>query len=91
MFKNMKRPQNKAKEVSQKEKFEDLLSKFEKLQAGSKNKIDKIQELMSRKSSQKWDESKKKKMKDRLEQATLEYRQSFEIIGQIKDQLSVMS
>jgi len=91
MFKNMKRPQNKAKVVSQKEKFEDLLSKFEKLQAGSKNKIDKIQELMSRKSSQKWDESKKKKMKDRLEQATLEYRQSFEIIGQIKDQLSVMS
>jgi predicted nucleic acid-binding Zn-ribbon protein len=91
MFKNIKRPQNKAKEVSQKEKFEDLLNKFEKLQAGSKNKIDKIQELMSRKSSQKWDESKKKKMKDRLEQATLEYRQSFEIIGQIKDQLSVMS
>jgi len=89
--KNSKNTEKKSKELSPKEKFEDLLSKFVKLQAGSKNKIDKIQALMSRKSSQKWDENKKKKMNGRLEQATLEYRQSFEIIEQIKDQLSVLT
>jgi predicted nucleic acid-binding Zn-ribbon protein len=91
MLKNIKTKENKQREINPKERFEDLLNKFVKLQAGSKNKIDKIQELMSRKSAQKWDEGKKKKMKERLDQATLEYRQSFEIINQLKDQISILS
>ncbi len=62
MLKNIKTKENKQREINPKERFEDLLNKFVKLQAGSKNKIDKIQELMSRKSAQKWDEDKKNKM-----------------------------
>ena len=79
------------KQVDQKTYLTNLLEQFVKLQAASKSKISKYEELMIRNSSQKWDEKKKKKSKLRLEQAHLEYNQSFEIIDQIKAQLLQLS
>lgn len=78
----------KNKPVDQKTYLTDLLEKFTKLQAGSKSKMDKCQDLLQREGSKKWDEKKKKKMLDRHSQASLEYKQSFEIIDQIKDRLN---
>jgi len=82
----MKKVKNRP--VDQKTHLQNLLNTFVKLQIASKHKIEKYQDLMQRKSSNKWDDEKKKKAQERLKQALLEYNQSFEIIDQIKIQLS---
>jgi len=77
----------KNKPVDQKTYLKNLLDQFTKLQAASKGKIEKYEDLMKRDSSKAWDDKKKRKSHLRLEQARLEYSQSFEIIDQIKIQL----
>jgi hypothetical protein len=77
----------KNKPVDKKTHLTNLLEQFEKLQVASKCKIEKYEDLIKRDSSKDWDEKKKRKSQSRLEQARLEYSQSFEIIDQIKQQL----
>jgi SOS-response transcriptional repressor LexA len=77
----------KNKQVDQKTYLKNLLEQFTKLQAASKSKIEKYEDLLKREGSKRWDEKKFKKSQQRLEQARLEYEQSFEIIDQIKNQL----
>jgi hypothetical protein len=78
----------KHKQVDQKTYLTNLLETFTKLQIAAKDKVEKCKDLMQRDSSKKWDDKKKKKVQERLKQATLEYGQSFEIIDQIKIELS---
>jgi hypothetical protein len=77
----------KNKPQDQESYLKTLLNEFTKLQISSKDKLDKIGDLMNRGSSKDWDEKKKKKMQKRLEQADRDYRQTFEFIDQIKRQL----
>jgi hypothetical protein len=78
----------KNKPIDQETYLSNLLNDFSKLQIASKSKIEKYKDLMQRNSSKKWDSNKKKKMQERLQQAEIEYSQSFEIIDQIKLQLN---
>lgn len=77
----------KNKPQDQETYLKTLLNEFTKLQISSKDKLDKIGDLMNRGSSKDWDEKKKKKMQKRLEQADRDYRQTFEFIDQLKRQL----
>jgi Rps23 Pro-64 3,4-dihydroxylase Tpa1-like proline 4-hydroxylase len=78
----------KNKPIDEKTRLETLLQQFSKLQVGSRDKIEKCNELLSRRSSKSWDAKKKTQIENRLQQAQLEYMQSFEIIDQIKQRLS---
>lgn len=77
----------KNKPQDQEAYLKTLLNEFNKLQISSKDKLDKIGDLMNRGSSKSWDQKKKKKMQNRFEQAERDYRQTFEFIDQIKRQL----
>ena len=78
----------KNKPVDQKTYLKNLLEQFVRLQEGSRSRVEKYKELMDRKSSKKCDDKKKQRAESRLKQAELEYRQSFEIIEQIRIKLS---
>jgi hypothetical protein len=81
----------KKKAISEKEYLDNLLDQFTKIQIDTKGKIERYEDIMNRKSSKKWDASKKQKMTNRLAQARLEYSQTFEIIDQIKNKLTQIS
>lgn len=78
----------KNKPADQKTYLKNLLDQFLKLQEGSRSKLEKYKDLMNRQSSKKWDAKKRQRAESRLSQAELEYRQSFEIIEQIRNKLS---
>jgi hypothetical protein len=82
----MKKVKNKP--IDQKTYLTNLLETYLKLQIASKDKITKYNELMQRNGSKNWNEEKRKKVQNRLQQAVLEYNQSFEIIDRIKNQLA---
>lgn len=82
----MKKKQLK-KQVTEKEYLGILLEQFIKLQAGSRNKLEKYEDLSKRVGAKDWDDSKRKKVQNRLAQAKLEYEQTFEIIDNIKKKL----
>lgn len=82
----MKKVKNKP--VDQKTYLFNLLELYTKLQIASKDKLEKYNDLMKRNSSKNWKDEKRKKMQNRLQQAVLEYNQSFEIIDRIKNQLA---
>ena len=78
----------KNKPVDQKTYLKNLLEQFVRLQEGSRSRVEKYRDLMNRNSSKKWDDKKRQRAESRLSQAELEYRQSFEIIEQIRIKLS---
>lgn len=84
----MKNKKELKKQITEKEYLTNLLEQFTKLQIASKDKIEKYQSLMSRKSVATLQKKKKDQMENRLRQAQLEYSQSFEIIDQITIKLS---
>lgn len=80
----------KNKQVDQKTYLQNLLTSFTKIQLASKHKMEKCNELLQRKGSSKWDEEKRKKVNERLKQATIEYSHSAELIDQIRTQLEII-
>ena len=75
------------KVVTQKEALENLLGTYKKIQAQAKSRLEKYQDLTSRRSAEKWSEDKKKKSANRLIEANKELRDSTLIIEQIETQL----
>lgn len=73
---------------SQREYLQDLLEKFTKTQVSLSEKVNRQKDLLSRKSSSKWTQEKKKKANSRLVSATQELNQALEIISQIEIRLS---
>jgi GTP1/Obg family GTP-binding protein len=73
---------------AQKEYLQDLLEKFTKTQVLLSEKVERQKELLSRKSSNKWTQEKKKKAQSRLTSAIQELNQTLEIISQIEIRLS---